>query len=156
MSSSHSVAGQSWDAGATPSVISSQLSCSLCSGRLLQERQNYADLSLLKLMQGGNKAAAGGDQIGSKKAKDADSDGSIPVKAVAEGIVTPNTTTDIDSSGAFQHPTQCLITTVLFSMAILLCPAHWKGRPCEASARLPSAVLKGTCKGGGHRILAAK
>lgn len=55
-------------------------------------------------MQGGNKAAAGGDQIGSKKGKDADSDSSIPVKAVAEGVVTPNTTTDVDSSGALQHP----------------------------------------------------
>ena len=49
--------------------------------------------------QGGNKAAAGGDQIGSKKGKDADGDASIPLKAVAEGIVTPVTTTDVDSSG---------------------------------------------------------
>ncbi len=51
------------------------------------------------LVQGGNKAAAGGDQIGSKKGKDADGDASIPVKAVAEGVVTPVNTTDIDSSG---------------------------------------------------------
>ena len=49
--------------------------------------------------QGCNKAAAGGDQIGSKKGKDADGDASIPLKAVADGVVTPVTTTDIDSSG---------------------------------------------------------
>ena len=57
-------------------------------------------LQRLMHVQGGNKAAAGGDQIGSKKGRDADSDSTIPVKAVAEGIMTPNTTTDIDSSGA--------------------------------------------------------
>ena len=55
-------------------------------------------------MQGGDKAAAGGDQIGNKKGADSDSDGRIPVKAVAEGIVTPNTATDIDSSGIFTVP----------------------------------------------------
>lgn len=59
-------------------------------------------------VQGGNKAAAGGDQIGSKKGKDADSDASIPVKAVAEGVVTPITTTDVDSSGTHSLPSrQC-------------------------------------------------
>ena len=55
-------------------------------------------------MQGGDKAAAGGDQIGNKKGANSDSDGRIPVKAVAEGIVTPNTATDIDSSGIFAVP----------------------------------------------------
>ena len=43
------------------------------------------------VMQGGNKAAAGGDQMGNKKGADSNSDGRIPVKAIAEGIVTPNT-----------------------------------------------------------------
>ena len=59
---------------------------------------------MLEAAQGGNKAAAGGDQIGSKKGKDSDGDAGIPVKAVAEGVVTPNTTTDIDSSGAQSRP----------------------------------------------------
>lgn len=37
--------------------------------------------------------------MGSKK--DGDSDASIPIKAIDEGIVTPNTATDIDSSGVW-------------------------------------------------------
>ena len=68
-------------------------------------------------MQGGNNAAAGGDQIGNKKGTNSDSDGRIPVKAVAEGIVTSNTATDIDSSGIltvpWSHSEQCQHATVL-------------------------------------------
>ena len=68
-------------------------------------------------MQGGNKAAAGGDQIGSKKGADADSDSSIPVKAVAEGVATPNTATDIDSSGLSTVP----------------CSAQWADSACRCT-----------------------
>ena len=61
-------------------------------------------ISVQDVVQGGSKAAAGGDQIGNKKGTDSNSDGGIPVKAIAEGIVTPNTATDIDSSGIHTVP----------------------------------------------------
>ena len=51
------------------------------------------------LLQGADKALAGGDQISSKKGADSDAEGgAVPVRAIANGTSTPGTT-DRDTSG---------------------------------------------------------